>query len=467
MADATFLDRFTPHQFSQRTQQQSVNDLPSVFTASGSSNHNFASTKLPKEQVKHFRAWVYVAIRRILDKVSEVRPYVGQRVTPTTNQHTFKVPYRHRQYLWEKHGGRVLQSVEEDLEPIGDQHPLMRLINRPNSEDTWEEFIQETVLFLKLTGMFYWWAVPSIGGEIAELWTVPTQWVEMDFAKSGELRAYKVQREGAIKPEIIPPEEMIVARDKSPRSKLLGWGPLHAGSTWVDNADSIERSRWHSFENGSNPDWLILLGESYENPEKDTITAIKERFIQRSSGVRRTGEPVVVPPGVQMERARLAPNEMDYGTSGDRVRDAILALFGVPPVVAGVTSDYNRATSEAAFAVFCEVTMNPLFRFIAGVLNESVVPRFDPSGSLKACYMDCKPADPELELRQDELDSRVGAVTPDEIRMKRGRTPMGTPAYQSGYAPQGMVPLDDSLTGSLDIEEPEELELDDDEQDDE
>src|SRR5690606_12717997 len=103
--------------------------------------------------------------------------------------------------------------------------------------------------------------------------------------------------------------------------------------------------------------------------------------------------------------------EMDFIESASQTRDNNLALTGTPPVIAGVSSDYTRATADAATVVFCEHTINPTLGFIAGVLTEKVASLFDPR--LVVWFADCVPANAEFELKQDEADFKMGALTPD------------------------------------------------------
>jgi len=457
-----FLDTF---QFNApRTQAATSPNPPAIFSPGVGGGGNNRNSRLTREQVKNYTYWTYIAVSRICDKFSEPFPNVG---IPTNQpvSGSFNLSKLERQFLRQHYGSRVIQSMQEDLEPVDQSHPLVQLLQRPNTEDSWSEFAFESCLFLKLTGTFYWWMVPGAGIP-SELHVLPTQRVEREWSKSGQLKWYKVTPEGGGTQEKLPPEEVMCARMKSPLSKVEGWSSLHAGPIWLDNAENIEQSRWHAFSNGTNPDVYIKLGEAYGKPTPDDITAIKERFMLRTAGVRRTGEPTVVPPGVEIEPASRTPREMDYGNSSTQTRDNNLALHGVPPVVAGISSDYNRATAEAGFLVFCEVTMNPLFRFMAGVLTD-VATRFDPR--LRVWYPDCRPDNSEQRLREQEFAARNGAYSPDEIRMDvLGKEPFGEPAYESGYMPQGMVPLsEDAQPEPLPPVEPPPVDGEDEPEDDE
>ncbi len=430
---------------------------PLVTTA----DHLTGSTDMRRvqEQVRHYTYWNYVAIKRILDRASGQLPNIGRVIRGGTAGRQRHLSGPQRRWIQQHYHG-YLQSALDDLEPVPQTHPLSQLLWHVNPEDTWSEFLAETLLFLNLTGRFYWWAIPNglrsalPGINLpAQLWVIPTQWVSEFRTKSGQMRFYRVVPDGDMgRKEDIPPQDVIKGKWTSPMSKTMGHSPLSAAPMWVDNVESIEKSRWHSFRNGANPDWLVMLNESYAHPTEEVIDKIKQKFLQRSSGTHRAGEPIVVPPGVTLQPATNKPREMDYGTSGDATRDQSLALHGTPKTVAGITTDVNRATVEGANLIFCEVTINPQLRLVAGVLTEKLAPRY--GADIRCWFDDCTPRDAVQELAEARFDAEIGALDPDERRIDRGREPKGEPAYQTGYLPAGKIPL--SLAAREELEpEPE------------
>jgi phage portal protein BeeE len=441
-----------------------------VFAPSGHSFAPNSNMSLHQEQVKHFTYWNYVAIKRIADRFSEPFPHVGFPVRRSGGaQHQMMIRGKQRQFMSQSYGSRWLQSHEHDLEPVADNHPMIELLHHVNGEDTWPEFAYETAVMWLLTGKFYWWVIPnsiatanSPQGMPAELWVIPTQWVEPIYhPQTGELLRYDVTPDGnRARRWEIPPEQIVSGKFKSPKSKVDGWSALLAGAMWIDNVESIESSKWHSFKNGPNPSMLLEFdGEKYNDPSGDIVERIKEKFLARAAGVTRAGEPLLIPPGVTSKAWTRPPKEMDYQDSGAQVRDNNLALHGVPPVVAGITSDYTRATAEAANYVFCEVTLNPLFRQFAGILTEKIGPRFDDR--IRCWYEDCRPANAEQTLKEMEFAFGSGARTPDEIRQWLGDEPFGSDPYTTGYVPSGFRPLNED---DLELEEEQDdARVDDDE----
>ena len=402
-----------------------------------------------QEEVRHFSYWNYVAINLKARQASSPFPmlsYSASRQDQGGNagrqslQNSFLTE---SQRSWVRQSYGLIQSNQEDLKPLPESHPFYTLLCDPNPEDTWNEFAYEHFLFLDLTGLSYWWVVPNGIGLPSQIVVVPTQWVTPEYNRDGTVRQYNVTPQGSSYRLLeIPPEEMILSRKKSPHNKRDGYSGLSASGKWTDNVESIEDARRNSFSNGGNPDLLIKLGESYSDPDDGVIARIKEKFMRRFSGTKHYGEPQVVPPGIDIEKWSHAPKEMDFASTGDQARDNNLALHGTPKVLAGITTDVNRATVEGANIVFSQTQINPMLRHFAGTLTW-LGGRFDPR--IKVWFEDQTPKNAEQELREDQADFAMGALTPDERRQKRGRKPIGEPMYESGFLAAGLQPLSQEL----------------------
>jgi HK97 family phage portal protein len=397
------------------------------------------------EMVRHFRLWNYVAISRICYKIAEAFPNVS-RVTDYVDDERQRLTMAQRRHIRQRYGS-VMQSHEE-LEPVDEQHPLLRLLHTVNPEDWWGTFIYETVMFWQLTGQFYWWVIDNNAGMPGELWVLPTQWVQPKYDKAGDLIGYEVTPDGdARRKSLIPADQIITGKHKSPEGKGQAHSPTQAGSEWIDNSESIEAARWQTFQNGPLPSVSIELDpEQYAKPDPDVLRAVKDRFVARYGGTARAGEPMIAPPGMKVAPFSMKPSEMDFPDTIDQVRDQVLALHGVPKVIAGITSDVNRATIYGANLIFCESTINPLLSLLAGILNEKLAPRFGEG--LRIWFDDARPADAEAEREEMKLDWAMGAITPNERRAERGREPLDDRAADSAYIPLGVQPV-----GGTELEE--------------
>jgi phage portal protein BeeE len=447
----SLLDDFQPAALPSRSQAMAGQVIPQLMSLDPAQRYNRGTIRTAKEQVSHYTEWNYVSIAALAWRFSQLCPYTGtipgkSRAKPNGRQ---RLSYAQAQNL-KRNYPRIIQSAgHQEVEPLEDAHPFARLISSVNAVDWWQSFAYEFLTALETWGRAYIWLLPSnlraangVGNQPAELHVIPATWVEPYFVTTGgEQTGWVITPEGdTTRREIFPLEWVEFCRYKSPLSKWDGFSPMTGGSRWIENAESIELSRNMQFRNGGNPDLLVTLdGEVHGNPNPELITRIKESVMQRASGLRRHGEPLIAPPGVKYEKWSATPREMDYETSANQARDAVLALRGVPKVLFGITEDVNRASIEGANIIFGQ-NLNPKAAFIAGFFTERVAPRFGPG--LCMWFDDAVPTDSADEREEVKIDLTSGAMSPDERRIQRGREPWGLPAAETGYLPSGMVPLD-------------------------
>ncbi|QDV49544.1 phage portal protein [Gimesia fumaroli] len=432
-----FLDSFSP----QVSQNAGGPDLPTIMSMP-SMRSNFSSMQKEQEQLASYELWNYIAINRIATTTSKSFPMFGVPVKTEPGM-KLHLDLRQKKHIRQNYSG-VLQSEAYDLKPIPDTNPLVKLFETCNEMDWWETLAYETHMFWQLTGYFYWWVIPNGIGLPASIIVMPNDWMQPMFNHAGFLDHWLVTPEGQARQFRIPADEIKICGFKNPHSKYKGFSPTEAGAIWIDNTKSIERSRWHSFKNSINPSVVLNLGDTYNAQiTKEEIRRIKERVMYRISGVENTSEPFLVPPDMKLDKLHYAPKELDFSNSSDSVRDAVFALRGVPKALAGITTDVNRSVVETAYLIFYETTINPLNRLLAGFITHNIAVKFDPR---IVCYFeDCSPEDWERQLKEDELDFKIGALSPDMQLVKRNRQPLNTPASKSTYIASSFTPLDDAL----------------------
>lgn len=312
------------------------------------------------EQVAHFRNWTYVAVNAICCRMGGLFPNLAYVVDAEKPGLTVKG--KHRGLLntlgrgfggsctmdWAGHSyltmgewrSKALSVIKphDDLEPMGNDHPLRRLLENPNPVDTTFDLLYESQMFQELCGVSYIWAVPnSLNGTPCELWVIPTHWVwprtggglhvSADHPHAGELIEYYEVRpwggagaSGLLK---FPPNEIIMERWKSPQNKIGGWSKLTAGSQWIDTEESISRSRWAQFINQARPEFWLELAQGYEDPDDNMIARIESKFMSRMQGEGNYGKPVITPPGAKITPLSFSPTEMAYFSCSDALTECL------------------------------------------------------------------------------------------------------------------------------------------------
>lgn len=383
------------------------------------------------EQVRHFRHWVYVAVRAIMDKAANSPPnldYVTDGVTGIKN------------FVHTRSMGAI--QPHDELEPVERDHPMRLLLANPNQMDSPFDFWSELAMFIKLTGNGFIWAIPNHFGVPCELWVLPSQWVWAMPGKNRVVEHYELRPWTSYTgtPALrIPARDVIHIRCKSPITKIDGYATQTGLAQWIDISDSIAMSEWSAFKNSAMPGLHAELGPEYVDPTDAELDRIYEKFFARFQGEIRAGLPIITPPGMKLTGLAFSPTEMAFTQSADHVRDNILAGFGVPRAVVGLATDIQRSNVDGSLAAFCQFTMNPYFAMVGQVLTAHLCSRFDTAKRrMRLWWPDATPLDPAQLNADIQTDASLAAITTNEVRALRGRAP-----YRRGgnnpWAPSGVV----------------------------
>jgi HK97 family phage portal protein len=390
------------------------------------------------EQVQHYKAWVYVAVKAIWDRVARLEPNLGfvtdsQRFGP--QQKTFGGPrpsatdhaeLRYREWRHKKSLGAV--KPHEDIVPAGANHPLARLIKNPNRPDTSFDFWTELGIFFELTGNAYVWTPPTKLGLLdrtlkpAELWVIPSQWMHARVGRENLTEYYEMRPFHGGQTFYLPAAEVIHLKWKSPLHKIDGYSTLAAGAEWIDTGESVNRARFFQFKNGCYVSGNLKLGEQYHDPNDEELERLYAKFFGRFQAEHRQGLPIITPPGAEYVPLTIAPAEMGYMESSDQLRDWVLALFRVPKEVAGIQDAGSEIAMYGPLRQFAENCLMPRLTYLGQTFTEKLAHRYD--SRLRWWWDDPTPDDPE-QKRQDLMAlGKLQAITPNEVRSEYGYPPM-------------------------------------------
>ncbi len=479
------------------------------------------------EQVQHFKNWTYVAVNSIASKIASMSPnmaYVSDQPIPGR---TVKACHRGLSNIVGKGFGyngerqrageiefsalagmypgiafgdsgstwltvgelrsKALSVIRphEELEPLEMYHPLRRLFDNPNSQDTFFDLMYESQMFQELCGVSYTWIVPNEMGQPCELWVIPSHWV---FPKTGGgklenpvydpndgddsnylhpirgserlISHFEVRPWGGMGPAgalYIPAEQIIMERWKNPMDKINGYSTLTAVAQWIDLEESISKSRWAQMMNQARPEFWVEMGEGFSDVDNDQIARLESRIAEKLQGEYNYGKPFITPQGTKVSVLSFSPTEMAYFQSEEQVRDMILSSKGVPKSAVGVTNDQTFGSILATAGAYCENCINPRLAMRGATITKHLASKWDerrPAWSsrnhgsaeivrkVKLWYDNSTPADPAQVNSDLTVDAQNFSLTPNEIRALRGRKPYGiggdNPIVQG---PGGSMPL--------------------------
>ncbi len=343
-----------------------------------------------REQVKSLVHWVHVAVDRIATGVSS-------------------------QALMVKTMAGDGSGMSDLVEPT---HPLVMLLNSPNPFVTPWQFWVQIVQYLELTGNAVLVKEYTKGGKMAEMWCLPMHYVKPIITSEGFVGVMLEDGQGREMP--IPAEMLCHLQYPNPQNRFWGLSKLAAASSSMVLTDNIKAAQIAAFDNDV---WSSMVLRTDKELDKEAYKRVMALVRQRYSGVKKAGTPMVFDNNLMLDQLRSNPAEMDFQNSAKMTRDEILAIFGVPPILAGEVGSANRSNAEAQERIFQKYTILPKLTNIEQGLNKDLVPEFDDTGKTFLEFENPVPQDELIAIKRNTANITSGVVSPNEVREQIGADP--------------------------------------------
>ena len=262
----------------------------------------------------------------------------------------------------------LIVKIGDNLAP--DNHPLVRLLLRPNSDQSLHEFLYSLSQTLDLTGnCFITEFRAGAANKPVQLWQVETDKVKIHRGNINLVDKYTYNSESAYKD--IPTEDMIQIRMPNPQSPVWGMPVLMGASIATDIDREGASFQKVSFQNRGLSDLMVELPEGATQEQADYT---RDKLKERQNGQANARGPIVTTGKVSQLNQTAA--EMDFVNSRKSVWTEIAAAFGVPLSAIGFTEDVNLANADAMNKQLWESTIIPQLDLIMCQLNSQLAVEF-------------------------------------------------------------------------------------------
>lgn len=399
-------------------------------------------------QSQKFTGIVYTAIRPLMRAVRKADVVCLRRVRKRRGRTTFGPGSVVAKSMSAGHG----KSQRDDYVPVDADHPVARLLDRPQQKDGTEtlgDVLEYATLQACLTGVSPFWCVPSAkylsGGtwRPVQLYALPTALTQPQPAASAEypsgwyrlLPYYATPTGGAgffsgrtVGAIGAPLDGREVKRRlyKHPLYRWDGYSPLTACAFLLDVAEAVDQARWSQMQNGINPSLFITMSGA----DKAQIDRFGEEFQQARGGARASRKAIVVSTPsdqgkIDVKTPTQGQQRLDYSDDWEQVQAAVLAVFGTPRTVAGLSTATGHAELYAAKKQFFEGTVQPECEELGDFLTAAVAqPWEEEDGEL---FIEAIPEEPKNEdshvIAAGER-ATMGIVTVNEARASQNLPPV-------------------------------------------
>jgi HK97 family phage portal protein len=287
------------------------------------------------------------------------------------------------------------------------RHPALEVWNRPNPFMTHQAFVEITAQHQELVGEQYW--LPGWDDTFpfpTELWPIrPDKMQEVpsptDFLSGWIYNGPDGNR--------VPLEadEVIQLKSPNPMNIYRGMGAVQSILMDIDSTKYSAEWNRNFFINGAQPGGVIEIPTSLSDPEFNQFNA---RWRESHQGVAAAHRVAMLENGMKWVDVNFTQKDMQFAELRTVSREIIREAFGISKTMLGQTEDVNRATAEAAKAVYAEHIEVPRLDRIKDALNTSFLPLFGPLGEgIEFDYISPVPEDHERE--STERTSKVGAIS--------------------------------------------------------
>ncbi len=258
------------------------------------------------------------------------------------------------------------------------EHPVLRLLARPNARQSGSELLEAVYAFLQTAGNAYLTAT-QIEGEVRELHVLRPDRVRAVPGRDGYPGAYAYTVGGRtveLKLDAQPVAQLLHLALFHPLDDHYGMAPLEAAAQSLDIHNAAAEWNKALLDNAARPSGALVYSGGTGTLTEAQFRRLKEELEQGFSGARNAGRPLVLEGGLDWKAMALTPAEMDFMELKHSAAREIALAFGVPPMLLGIPGDNTYANYAEASRAFWRGTVVPLVRRVADDLGFWLAPAF-------------------------------------------------------------------------------------------
>lgn len=319
-------------------------------------------------------------------------------------------------------------NVFADGQRAAGDHPLQRLLNHPNTEQSGADLLESFFGALQTAGNAYLEAAGEGEGPPGELYALRPDRMQVIPGPRGWPEAWQYQVNGKSvrivrQADGWPP--VLHLKLYNPTDDHYGFSPLQAAAQAVDVHNASGAWNKALLDNAARPSGALIYANaaSSDRMTEAQFDRLKAELEQVHTGAQAAGRPLLLEGGLEWRPMSLSPAEMDF-IEGKHVAAREIALaFGVPPQLLGIPGDATYNTYREAQAAFWRQTVVPLADKAARAFTGWLGPRFPDAGGGPARIAVDLDAIPALAVEREALWARLDAasfLTPEERRRMAG-----------------------------------------------
>jgi len=395
-------------------------------------------------------AEVYAIIKKMTDKCNVATPYLyidnkavkgAKYLTTQKAKNSILNVCKHR------------LEVHKALDYAPEDNDLTKLLKRPNSLQTWREFITLFRIFYFVQGEAFMYRYAGKNNCAMSLHIVPAHSMQA-IIDGGVLVGWKYDRmDGHVRN--FAAEDVLHFKMPNPTfnnnySQYRGMSPLMAGLKYLQLDDKAVIGWIKSIENEGAKG---IVSPNHPNPElwltESQVTDVQEQIELKIHGSENRNKISVSGMPLQYTHIGLSPEALSIIEGLKYANVKLCDLWGVPSVLFDANPTYQNQ-KEAGKRFLLDVVL-PYLNSEEDKLNSWLVQPFNIRDSKNYVIDYDLSAYEELRLDISAVDAMLKTHSINEVRVMQGSDEREEPYANEVMIPQGMVPLSDYNVTDIEV----------------
>ena len=250
---------------------------------------------------------------------------------------------------------------------------IAKILQRPNHMTSGAAFFEKVIAHKLLFGNSYILATNSKYNNIAELFILQPNSVEVNV-ENNILKGYKYSSSSP-KAQFFPLDQVsgksqiLHIKNYNPYSEIYGISNLDAAASAIELHN--QAIKWNNalLKNGARPSGALVMRSDNSYLSDEQFERLKDQLSEKYSGSSNSGRPLLLEGGLDWKEMSISPKDMDFVESKASAAREIALAFGVPPQLLGISGDNTYSNMQEARLGLWEETVIPILDNLTDALS--------------------------------------------------------------------------------------------------
>ncbi|WP_417263079.1 phage portal protein [Celeribacter sp.] len=336
----------------------------------------------------------------------------------------------------------ALPLILQNREVRFDDHPLLKVISRPNPAQGRAELFEALYAQFLLSGNGYLEAVGDWGQAPHELHVLRSDRMNLVPGADGWPVAYEYAVGGRKHRFDVIEGHSPICHIKAfhPSDDHYGLSPIQAAATAIDVHNAASRWSKSLLDNAARPSGAIVYkgADGNASMSADQYDRLLSEMESHHQGARNAGRPMLLEGGLDWKPMGFSPSDMEFQKTKEAAGREIALAFGVPPMLLGIPGDMTYSNYQEANRAFYRLTVLPMVSKVTAAIGHWLS---EMTGEMLELKPDLDQV-PALSSERDAQWNRIAGadfLTDDEKRMMLGLPPLTPPEMEEEEVPEDEI----------------------------